>query len=115
LQQPGKSASEKASDDSILARLNVRPLIDLRESCRDNRRWALKNPTSFFELMGFGGVRVGIGGWGFDSAPKPLEIYLSDFVVRRIDTYVEDFCDGIRIHFTADLAWDDHPVRECRC
>jgi hypothetical protein len=30
---------------------------------------------------------------GFDSAPKPLEIHLSDFVVRRIDTYVEDFCD----------------------
>ena len=26
---------------------------------------------------------------GFDSAPKPLEIHLSGFVVRRIDTYVE--------------------------
>ena len=41
---------------------------------------------------------------GFDSAPKRLEIHLSDFVVRRIGTCVEDFCDGIRMHFTADLA-----------
>jgi hypothetical protein len=52
---------------------------------------------------------------GFDLAPKPLEIYLSDFVVRRIGAYVEDFCDGIRIQFTADLACDSYPARECRC
>jgi hypothetical protein len=31
---------------------------------------------------------------GSIQAPKPLEIHLSDFVVRRIDTYVEDFCDA---------------------
>jgi hypothetical protein len=30
---------------------------------------------------------------GFDSPRSPLEIHLSDFVVRRIDTYVEDFSD----------------------
>ena len=65
--------------------------------------------------MGFEGFRVGIGGWGVDSVPKPLEIHLSDFVVRRIDTYVEDFCDGIRIHFTTDLACDGYPDHECRC
>ena len=65
--------------------------------------------------MGFAGFRGGIGGWGDDSAPKPLEIHLRNLVVRRIDTYVEDFCDGIRIHFTADLACDGYPVRECGC
>jgi hypothetical protein len=52
---------------------------------------------------------------GVDLVPKPLESDFSGFVVRRIGTYVEDFCDGIRIHFTADLTCDGYPVRECRC
>jgi hypothetical protein len=36
-----------------------------------------------------------------------LKFTFSDFVVRRIGTCVEDFCDGIRMHFTADtrLRW----------
>jgi len=49
--------------------------------------------------MGFAGFRGGIGGWGDDSAPKPLEIHLRNLVVRRIDTYVEDLGDGVRIYF----------------
>jgi hypothetical protein len=78
------------------------------------RQWGgkKKTPPAFSSWWGFEGFRVGIGGLGVDSVPKPLEIHLSGFVVRRIGTYVEDFCDGSA--FTADLACDGYPVRERR-